>query len=313
MDFEFVGVAAVVLAALAGFLLSGEVLSFIRRKSVSNALRGGTGFFAQGGEGLLHADAADLILRCALRASSRARSGGLGLLAVAFRGRGSADELRAKVLASGLGEHLSVEGVLWAQAELAVVCSAVGFACGLFLSGAMALLLAAAGLLFGWRAPLWALDARVRRRAEQVERHLPEMLDVISLGLRSGLSFEGALDAYCRHFDTLLARELAAAKDRWSGGLLSRDEALRAVADSFSSPVLKRVLGDVARSLRYGSALSESLASVAVEVRKEYRARKQEEVAKAPVKMMIPTGVLILPAMLILVLGPVMLELAAGF
>ena len=35
--------------------------------------------------------------------------------------------------------------------------------------------------------------------------------------------------------------------------------------------------------------------------------------AKAPVKMMVPTGVLILPAMLMLVLGPVLLELAGGF
>lgn len=35
--------------------------------------------------------------------------------------------------------------------------------------------------------------------------------------------------------------------------------------------------------------------------------------AKAPVKMMMPTGALILPAMLLLVLGPVLLELANGF
>ena len=44
-----------------------------------------------------------------------------------------------------------------------------------------------------------------------------------------------------------------------------------------------------------------------------YKARRQEAVAKAPVKMMVPTGVLILPAMLMLVLGPVLLELAGGF
>ena len=73
------------------------------------------------------------------------------------------------------------------------------------------------------------------------------------------------------------------------------------------------MLGDISRSLRFGSSLTGSLDSVAVQVRKEYRARKEEEVAKAPVKMMVPTGVLILPAMLILVLGPVMLELMVGF
>ena len=42
------------------------------------------------------------------------------------------------------------------------------------------------------------------------------------------------------------------------------------------------------------------------------QAQVEERVAKAPVKMMIPTGTLILPAMLLLVLGPVLLELMEG-
>ncbi len=57
----------------------------------------------------------------------------------------------------------------------------------------------------------------------------------------------------------------------------------------------------------------ESLESAARESRMAYRARRQEQVAKAPVKMMVPTGTLILPAMLIMVLGPVLLEMAGGF
>lgn len=43
-----------------------------------------------------------------------------------------------------------------------------------------------------------------------------------------------------------------------------------------------------------------------------HRAQVEERVAKAPVKMMVPTGTLILPAMLLLVLGPVLLELMEG-
>ena len=43
------------------------------------------------------------------------------------------------------------------------------------------------------------------------------------------------------------------------------------------------------------------------------KTRLQEAIAKAPVKMMLPTGTLILPAMLLLVLGPVLLELMEGF
>ena len=94
---------------------------------------------------------------------------------------------------------------------------------------------------------------------------------------------------------------------------MTREEALRQVADSYDSPVMNRVIEDTIRSLRFGSSLADNLELVAEEVRAEYRSRKEEQVAKAPVKMMLPTGTLILPAMLILVLGPVLLELMKGF
>jgi len=55
--------------------------------------------------------------------------------------------------------------------------------------------------------------------------------------------------------------------------------------------------------------LADNLDDAAAEARANYRTARQESVAKAPVKMMLPTSTLILPAMLILVLGPVLLEL----
>ena len=111
----------------------------------------------------------------------------------------------------------------------------------------------------------------------------------------------------------MLADALADAHRQWSCGLASRDEALRAVAASYDSPLFERVVENVVRSLRLGATVAENLEDAAREARSGYKARKQEQVAKAPVKMMVPTGVLILPAMLILVLGPVLLELAGGF
>ena len=68
----------------------------------------------------------------------------------------------------------------------------------------------------------------------------------------------------------------------------------------------------IVRSLRFGSTLAPDLEAAASEARARHRAQVEERVAKAPVKMMVPTGALILPAMLILVLGPVLLELMQG-
>ncbi len=174
-------------------------------------------------------------------------------------------------------------------------------------------LLGGVGLAAGALAPRWAVSDAERRRAREVERHLSEMLEVTALGLRSGLSFDRSFELYGTHFETPFAEACASARRRWSLGLTTRDEALRDLAATYDSEQLARVVENMVRSLRFGSSLAESLESAAAEARAEHRARLEERVAKAPVKMMMPTGALILPAMLLLVLGPVLLELANGF
>lgn len=169
------------------------------------------------------------------------------------------------------------------------------------------------GAAAGWRALPWAVKRRSCRRAEAMECDLSEMLDVVALGMRSGMSFDRSLDLYTGYFRTQLADAFRSAQRQWACGLASRPEALREVADSYASPLLARVIENIVRSLRFGATMADNLEDAAREARSGYKARRQEAVAKAPVKMMVPTGVLILPAMLMLVLGPVLLELAGGF
>lgn len=213
---------------------------------------------------------------------------------------------------SGYGERISVEGFCEAQVRLSLVIGFSGFLVGLIFSSALAVLLLVVGGFFGFRMPASALRRQSEDRAREAEKHLPEMLDVVALGMRSGLSFDASLRLYASHFDTMLASELQNAQQQWTSGLTLRDEALRKIASSYDSVILSRVVETVIRSVRYGSSMVESLESDAAEARAIYQARREERVAKAPVKMMIPTGTLILPAMLILVLGPVLLELIEG-
>lgn len=183
---------------------------------------------------------------------------------------------------------------------------------GCMVSNELGLLGLVGGLVLGAAAPRRALRSLVRVRLLDLERGLSEMLEVVALGVRSGLSFDRSLELYTGHFDSRLARECAAAQRSWSFGLASREEALKALAASYDSPLFSRTVSSVVRSLRFGTALGECLEQAAAEARAERRARVEERVAKAPVKMMVPTGTLILPAMLILVLGPVLLELMGG-
>ena len=128
----------------------------------------------------------------------------------------------------------------------------------------------------------------------------------------AGCRFDRSLQLYTGHLGDGLARECAAAQRSWEAGLATRQDALRALAQGYDNPLFSRTVSAIIRSLRFGTSLGEVLEQSAEQARAARKAQVEERVAKAPVKMMIPTGTLILPAMLLLVLGPVLLELMEG-
>lgn len=161
--------------------------------------------------------------------------------------------------------------------------------------------------------PFRAARGYIQTRCENMESELPRMLAMVSLGMRSGLSFDKSFALYPREFSTEFAQACANAQKRWELSLVTREESLRELAKSYDSALFRQATESMIRSLRLGGALSQNLDALASEARDEYRSRCEEAIAKAPVKMLVPTGALILPAMLILVMGPVLLEMMGGF
>ena len=220
---------------------------------------------------------------------------------------------KQRALAAGCAKDVTVSAYCEACTRLTIVGGIAGLLIGLLFSAELAVLLAVAGALYGRCALPRDVEAARRNRAVGAERHLSEMLEVVALGLRSGLTFDRSFELYGSHFASEFARSCAKTHRRWSLGLTTREEALRELAASYDCNELSRIVDSIVRSLRFGSALSDLLEEAAAQSRAAYRTALGERVAKAPVKMMLPTGTLILPAMLLLVMGPVFLELAGGF
>jgi len=69
---------------------------------------------------------------------------------------------------------------------------------------------------------------------------------------------------------------------------------------------LDRFVGVVTQALAFGSPLAATLEQQAQAIRDEQRAQMEEEIEQVPVRMLIPLGTLIVPAMLLAILGPLL-------
>ena len=146
-------------------------------------------------------------------------------------------------------------------------------------------------------------EARAHLRAACLSE-LPVMIDVVTLGLSAGLSFDASLELYCVRYDTELSRALFEAMLSWRMGVRSREEALWELADRVGVVALGRFASVVGEALSLGAPLSDTLACQAQVIRDEQRSQVEEQIERVPVKMLVPLGVLIVPAMFLAILGP---------
>ena len=136
-----------------------------------------------------------------------------------------------------------------------------------------------------------------------------EMTDIVRLGLLAGLSFDAALEMYCANKTGLLSRSLGRARMCWQTGMASREDALAEVARVTHVRQLESFAAAVGQAHVLGAPLADTLARQGIEMRSAHRADVERQIERAPVKLLVPTGTLILPALLLSILGPL---LAAG-
>ncbi len=217
------------------------------------------------------------------------------------------------VLLADMDKIITFEGYMETRIRMSILGAIVGLVIGAIISIESTILFPLpSAILFNF-LPKRALVSRAKQRANCAQLCLSEMLEVISLGLRSGMSFDKSFALYGQYFKNELALACLKSYQQWSLGLMSREEALRSMSNSFACDQLHRAIDSMLRGLRFGTSLSGVLKTASDQSRDTYRAHLEEKIAKAPIKMMLPTGVLILPAMLLLVIGPILLEIANGF
>ena len=153
---------------------------------------------------------------------------------------------------------------------------------------------------------IWQRLTLMMQPKGSAEAEVPSMLDIITLGLEAGLSFDASLELYCERYQGLLAGALNSMLMSWRLGVISRSEGLARVAKSTDAPSLIEVAGIVEEALELGLPLAATLTRQADNLRASRRSLVEERIERVPVKMLIPMGTLIVPAMLLAILGPLL-------
>ncbi len=162
----------------------------------------------------------------------------------------------------------------------------------------------------GFFAPALWLRRKVAQRMREIEESFPNALDLIQISVEAGLGFDAAMTrvanemvhsapALCQEF-RMVQLEIAA------GG--EREKALMDLAARTGVDEVNSFANVVLQSVRFGTSMSDALQIYAHEMRTSRELRAQERANKLPVKMSAVMSALMLPAMILLIVGPVVIR-----
>ena len=162
-----------------------------------------------------------------------------------------------------------------------------------------------------YHMPELVLSRMGKARQEQIARQLPDVLDQMVICVAAGLGFEAALSRAAANGKGALAEELTRTVQDIAVGR-PRREAYEALVRRAHVPDVQRFVGAVNQADAYGVSISDVLKVQAEEMRVKRRQRAEEAAMKVPVKVTFPLMVCILPALLIVVVGPAVMGLSAS-
>ncbi|MCX7824062.1 MAG: type II secretion system F family protein [Verrucomicrobiae bacterium] len=155
----------------------------------------------------------------------------------------------------------------------------------------------------------WLRHARERRH-RSIQKALPYVLDLMTLSVEAGLDFMSALRKIIeRRAIDPLGEELLRAFHEVQVGR-TRRQALRDMGARVDQPDLSSVVSALAQADELGVSLGTILRIMADQMRVKRFQRAEKLAHEAPVKMLGPLLLLIFPAVMLFLLGPIIAQAA---
>jgi len=165
----------------------------------------------------------------------------------------------------------------------------------------LALLVAAAAA--GWQLPAVVINSKARSRLEEIDKELPELIDLLIASVEAGMGFGGSLALVANRLQGALGEEVLVSIRQQKLGI-STSEALEEMLDRCDTPSMHAFVRTITRSESMGLSIGPVLRELASDMRRRRRQAAQEKMHKAPIKMLFPMMFLIMPAMMIVLFYP---------
>lgn len=170
-------------------------------------------------------------------------------------------------------------------------------------------LMAAAAL--GYYMPNMVLYQLVKQQQKILFHAVPDALDLMRLCVQAGLGLDAAIERVGREMRLSypqLSDEFALTGLELRAGS-SRAEALRHLSQRMGLPDIEGLVSMLVQADRFGTSIAESLEVHSDALRTKRRLIAEEAAAKLPIKLLIPLIFCVFPALMTVLLGPVVISI----
>ncbi len=166
--------------------------------------------------------------------------------------------------------------------------------------------------LLGWiYVDIWLKD-KISQRRQKIKSKLPFLLDMLTLSVEAGLEFTAAVNKIVTKMDPSPLRDELTVFLRQMQLGMSRKEALKAMADRTNVQQINSMAAALIQAAEMGSSIGGALRTQSEIMSGERFVDAEKKGAEASQKMLFPMIVFIIPAVMMVILGPLMIQFIYG-
>lgn len=222
------------------------------------------------------------------------------------------EDWKRLLISAGLGRRIQAEHFVASKFWLGCLVGTFMFLNHIFSDEPPAFWMAAGFTTLAFFAPNLHISQLREERQRQVRLSMPYVIDLLTLSTEAGLDFMGAIGKVVdRAPMSPLIEELSVAlKDIQLGK--TRAEALRSMAERIDMSEMSSFVAVLVSADSMGASIGGVLRAQSDSLRAERLVRAEKAGAQASQKILIPLVFFILPAVMLMIFGPIILSMMGG-